>query len=55
MLNDPMAISAETHRDFWEDDMDYSETVTMKVLIPTPEHRRRRMRKRVKTAHRKGK
>ena len=27
MLNDPMAVSAETHGDFWEDDMDYSETV----------------------------
>ncbi|WP_352444641.1 Tox-REase-5 domain-containing protein [Citrobacter sedlakii] len=28
MLNGPMAVSAETHGDFWEDDMDYSETVS---------------------------
>lgn len=28
ILNDPMAASAETHGDFWEDDMDYSETVS---------------------------
>lgn len=28
ILNDPMNISAETHGDFWEDDMDYSETVS---------------------------
>ena len=28
MLNDPMAVSAETHGDFWEDDIDYSETVS---------------------------
>ena len=28
ILNDPMAVSAETHGDFWEDDMDYSETVS---------------------------
>lgn len=28
ILNEPMAISAETHGDFWEDDMDYSETVS---------------------------
>ena len=28
MLNDPMAVSAEMHGDFWEDDMDYSETVS---------------------------
>lgn len=27
-LNDSMAVSAETHGDFWEDDMDYSETVS---------------------------
>ncbi|WP_042284617.1 Tox-REase-5 domain-containing protein [Citrobacter sedlakii] len=28
ILNDPMVVSAETHGDFWEDDMDYSETVS---------------------------
>lgn len=28
MLNDPMVASAETLGDFWEDDMDYSETVS---------------------------
>jgi len=28
ILNEPMAISAETHGDYWEDDMDYSETVS---------------------------
>jgi len=28
ILNDPMIVSAETHGDFWEDDMDYSETVS---------------------------
>lgn len=28
ILNEPMAASAETHGDFWEDDMDYSETVS---------------------------
>ncbi|MCK6977988.1 Tox-REase-5 domain-containing protein [Enterobacter roggenkampii] len=28
ILNEPMAVSAETHGDFWEDDMDYSETVS---------------------------
>ncbi|MFU0919527.1 Tox-REase-5 domain-containing protein [Kluyvera sichuanensis] len=28
ILNDPMAVSAETHGDFWEDDMDYSEAVS---------------------------
>ncbi|MCT9846339.1 restriction endonuclease fold toxin 5 domain-containing protein [Leclercia adecarboxylata ATCC 23216 = NBRC 102595] len=28
LLNDPMTVSAETHGDFWEDDMDYSETVS---------------------------
>lgn len=28
MLNEPMIVSAETHGDFWEDDMDYSETVS---------------------------
>ncbi|MFO3951482.1 Tox-REase-5 domain-containing protein [Enterobacter hormaechei] len=27
MLNEPMVVSAETHGDFWEDDMDYLETV----------------------------
>lgn len=26
-LNEPMVVSAETHGDFWEDDMDYSESV----------------------------
>lgn len=28
VLNEPMAVSAETHGDFWEDDMDYSEAVS---------------------------
>ena len=28
VLNEPMAVSAETHGDYWEDDMDYSETVS---------------------------
>lgn len=28
ILNEPMVVSAETHGDFWEDDMDYSETVS---------------------------
>ncbi|WP_333602691.1 Tox-REase-5 domain-containing protein [Atlantibacter hermannii] len=28
ILNEPMAVSAETHGDYWEDDMDYSETVS---------------------------
>ena len=28
ILNDPMAVSAETHGNYWEDDMDYSETVS---------------------------
>lgn len=28
ILQEPMAVSAETHGDFWEDDMDYSETVS---------------------------
>jgi len=28
ILNDPMVVSAETHADFWEDDIDYSETVS---------------------------
>ncbi|BBT90016.1 hypothetical protein WP8W19C02_16360 [Enterobacter cloacae] len=28
VLNEPMAVSAETHGDFWEDDRDYSETVS---------------------------
>lgn len=28
VLNEPMAVGAETHGDFWEDDMDYSETVS---------------------------
>ncbi|ECY4958271.1 hypothetical protein AVA86_10270 [Salmonella enterica subsp. enterica serovar Livingstone] len=27
-LNEPMEVSAETHGDFWEDDIDYTETVT---------------------------
>lgn len=27
-LNEPMAVSAETHGDFWEDDMDYTESVS---------------------------
>ena len=27
ILTQPMAVSAETHADFWEDDMDYSESV----------------------------
>lgn len=27
ILNEPMVVSAETHGDFWEDDMDHSETV----------------------------
>lgn len=28
ILNEPMAVSSETHGDFWEDNMDYSETVS---------------------------
>lgn len=28
VLNDPMTVSAEMHGGFWEDDMDYSETVS---------------------------
>jgi hypothetical protein len=28
ILNEPMAVSSEMHGDFWEDDMDYSETVS---------------------------
>lgn len=28
ILNEPVAVSAETHGDYWEDDMDYSETVS---------------------------
>lgn len=28
VLNEPIAVSAETHGDFWEDDMDYSEAVS---------------------------
>lgn len=28
ILNEPMAVSAETHGNFWEDDMDHSETVS---------------------------
>lgn len=28
ILNEPMIVSAETHGDFWEDDMDYTETVS---------------------------
>lgn len=28
ILNEPMAVSAETHGDFWEDDLDHSETVS---------------------------
>ncbi|ELQ6240932.1 Tox-REase-5 domain-containing protein [Cronobacter sakazakii] len=28
ILNEPMVVSSETHADFWEDDMDYSETVS---------------------------
>ncbi|EGT5205384.1 TPA: hypothetical protein JD203_11955 [Cronobacter sakazakii] len=28
ILNEPMIVSSETHADFWEDDMDYSETVS---------------------------
>ncbi|MEA4717656.1 contractile injection system protein, VgrG/Pvc8 family [Klebsiella pneumoniae] len=28
ILNEPMNVSAETHGDYWEDDMDYSETVS---------------------------
>lgn len=27
-LHEPMVVSAETHGDFWEDDMDYSESVS---------------------------
>jgi len=27
ILNEPMVVSAETHGDYWEDDMDYYETV----------------------------
>lgn len=27
-LNEPMVVSAETHGDYWEDDMDYSESVS---------------------------
>jgi hypothetical protein len=27
ILKEPMVVSAETHADFWEDDMDYSESV----------------------------
>ncbi|HAZ3906499.1 TPA: hypothetical protein J1X00_005005 [Escherichia coli] len=27
VLNEPMVVSAETHGDFWEDDMDHSEAV----------------------------
>ncbi|MCD2460943.1 hypothetical protein ACHHZ9_20285, partial [Enterobacter cloacae complex sp. 2024EL-00232] len=28
ILQEPMIVSAETHGDFWEDDMDYSEAVS---------------------------
>ncbi|ELY4469841.1 hypothetical protein SMZ68_004187, partial [Cronobacter sakazakii] len=28
ILNEPMIVSSKTHADFWEDDMDYSETVS---------------------------
>jgi hypothetical protein len=28
MLREPMAVSAETHADFWEDDMDHQEAVS---------------------------
>ncbi len=31
MLNDPMAVSAETHGDFWEDDIDYPKRSVTKV------------------------
>ncbi|KMK01259.1 hypothetical protein ABW08_24115, partial [Pluralibacter gergoviae] len=27
-LNEPMVVSAETHGDFWEDDMDHTEAVS---------------------------
>ncbi|OAT17623.1 hypothetical protein M979_2117 [Buttiauxella noackiae ATCC 51607] len=28
ILDEPMVVSAETHGDYWEDDMDYSESVS---------------------------
>ena len=31
-LNEPMVVSAETHGDYWEDDMDYSEEVSYEGL-----------------------
>jgi len=29
ILKEPMTVSAETHGEFWEDDMDYTESLTM--------------------------
>jgi hypothetical protein len=49
-----MAVSAETHGDFWEDDMDYSETVSYEGEDAKAGDRRKRMIRPVKTVLRKG-
>lgn len=54
ILNEPMVVSAETHGDFWEDDMDHSETVNYEGIDSKAGIQAKTDEKTCRTAHRKG-